>query len=241
MGRRMAEFPCDPMLSKMILASEQYKCTDEIITIAAMLDVNNSVYYRPKDKAIHADNARLNFARGVPGDHLALMNVYNDWRETDYSTSWCYENYVQVRSLRRARDIREQLEALCERVELEIVSCGGDLTAVSKAITAGFFYNTAHLQEKAGNYKTFKTGHAVHIHPQSSLYKEEVPPRWLLFHELVYTTKEYMRQVMTIKPEWLVEIAPHYYDMKDIMAKDSTKKKMPKTVGKSTESFPAMR
>ncbi len=53
LGRRMAEFPCDPMLSKMIIASEKYRCADEIITICAMLDVNNSMFYRPKDRALH--------------------------------------------------------------------------------------------------------------------------------------------------------------------------------------------
>ena len=30
LGRRMAEFPVDPMLSKAIIASEQYQCTDEV-------------------------------------------------------------------------------------------------------------------------------------------------------------------------------------------------------------------
>ena len=54
-GRRMAEFPTDPMMSKMILASEKYKCSAEIITILAMLSNNASMFYRPKDKIIHAD------------------------------------------------------------------------------------------------------------------------------------------------------------------------------------------
>lgn len=58
LGRRMAEFPCDPMMSKMILASEKYKCSEEILTIAAMLSNNSSIFYRPKDKIIHADTAR---------------------------------------------------------------------------------------------------------------------------------------------------------------------------------------
>ena len=75
LGRRMAEFPCDPMMSKMILASEQYKCSDQILTVAAMLSNNASIFYRPKDKIIHADTARKNFF--VPGgDHLTLLNVY---------------------------------------------------------------------------------------------------------------------------------------------------------------------
>ena len=38
----------------------------------------------------------------------------------------------------------------------------------------------------------------------------------MVYFELVYTTKEYMRQVIEIKPEWLVEIAPHYYKAKEI-------------------------
>jgi pre-mRNA-splicing factor ATP-dependent RNA helicase DHX16 len=225
LGRRMAEFPCDPMMSKMIIASEKYKCSEEIITIAGMLDVNNSIYYRPKDRAVHADNARINFARGACGDHLALLNIYNQWKETNFSKPWCFENYVQVKSLMKARDIREQLEGLCERVEIELVSNPSDQDAICKAVTAGFFYHTAKFQ-KDGAYKTIKYQHSVNVHPQSSLFKEEVPPRWVVYHELVETTKEFMRNLIVIKPEWLIEIAPHYYKPKDV--EDATKVKMPK-------------
>lgn len=96
LGRRMSELPVDPQLAKMIIASEKYKCSEEIITIAAMLSVNSSVFYRPKDKAVHADTARKNFfVEG--GDHLVLLNVYEQWAETDFSTQWCYENFIQYR------------------------------------------------------------------------------------------------------------------------------------------------
>ncbi len=54
----MAEFPCDPMMSKMIMASEKFECSEEILTIAAMLGVNGAIFYRPKDKIVHADTAR---------------------------------------------------------------------------------------------------------------------------------------------------------------------------------------
>lgn len=100
-GRKMAELPVDPMLSKMILASEKYSCSEEILTVAAMLSVNNSIFYRPKDKVVHADNARVNFF--LPGgDHLVLLNVYTQWAESGYSSQWCYENFVQFLSMRRA-------------------------------------------------------------------------------------------------------------------------------------------
>jgi pre-mRNA-splicing factor ATP-dependent RNA helicase DHX16 len=73
LGRRMAEFPVDPMMSKALIASETYKCTEEVLTIVAMLSIGSSVFYRPKDKAVHADNAKINFSRGGGGDHLTLL------------------------------------------------------------------------------------------------------------------------------------------------------------------------
>lgn len=229
-GRRMAEFPLDPMLSKMIVASDKYKCSDEIISIAAMLSVGNSIFYRPKDKQVHADNARLNFHMGNVGDHIALLKVYNSWKETNFATQWCYENYIQVRSMKRARDIRDQLEGLLERVEIELSSNLNDLEAIKKAIISGFFPHTARLQ-KNGLYRTVKHPQTVHIHPSSGL--AQVLPRWVVYHELVLTTKEYMRQVTELKPEWLVEIAPHYYQMKDV--EDQGTKKMPRGAGRASD------
>ena len=114
MGRRMAEFPLDPMLSKMILASEMYKCSEEVrasaassrarsgvrldsvadvaahcadrargptqvLSICSMLSVNNAIFYRPKDKAVLADTARLNLTK-PGGDHMTLLNVWNNVR-----------------------------------------------------------------------------------------------------------------------------------------------------------------
>lgn len=61
-----------------------------------MLSVNSAIFYRPKDKIIHADTARKNFNQ-QDGDHLSLLQVYNQWAETDFSTQWCYENFIQYR------------------------------------------------------------------------------------------------------------------------------------------------
>ncbi|CAN7992938.1 unnamed protein product [Ixodes hexagonus] len=227
LGRRMAEFPVDPMMAKMLLASEKYRCSEEVLTVAAMLSVNSSIFYRPKDKIVHADTARKNFF-SPGGDHLTLMCVYNQWAETDFSTQWCYENFIQHRSMKRARDIRDQLEGLMERVEIELVSDRSDTVAIRKAITAGYFYNTARFS-KGGHYKTVKHQQTVMIHPNSSLFEDL--PRWVIYFELVFTTKEFMRQVIEIENSWLLEVAPHYYKAKDL--DDSSMKKMPKNTGKA--------
>ena len=227
LGRRMAEFPLDPMLSKAVIASEKYECVSEVLSTVAMLSLGASVFYRPKEKAVHADTARLNFARGGGGDFMALLRCYSEWAATDYSNQWCFENYVQVRSMWKARDIREQLEGLCERVEIDsTVSKPDDMDAILKAILSGFFYNTAKLG-RSGEYQTVKQHRTVYIHPSSVLAKEEDPPAWLQYFELAFTTKEFMRQVAPIKPEWLLEIAPHFYQESDV--EDTKSKKMPKS------------
>ena len=140
MGRRMAEFPVNPMLSKTILASELYKCSEEVLTIVSMLSVNSNIFYSPKDKKKLAETAHKNFTYGVKvGDHMTLLNVYNQWAEREYSTQWCAENFIQHRSMKRARDIRDQLASLMERVEIEPTSNISDDVGIRKAFTSGFF------------------------------------------------------------------------------------------------------
>jgi pre-mRNA-splicing factor ATP-dependent RNA helicase DHX16 len=211
LGRRMAELPLDPMLAKTLIASEKFRCSNQILTICAMLSVNNAIFYRPKDKQVHADTAHKNFWR-PGGDHLTLLNVFQQWAETEFSTEWCYENFIQVRSMRRARDIRDQLQEMLQRVEVELVDSDDDV-AIRKAVTAGFFYHTARLTGE-GTYMTLKTRQHVLVHPSSCLHQSLA--RYVVYFELVQTSKEYMRQVIEIRPEWLVEIAPHYYKRGDV-------------------------
>ena len=68
---------------------------------------------------MHADNAHASFSQGSHGDHITLLNVYNQWKESGYEEGWCYDNFVQYRSMVRARDVRDQLEGLCDRVEVD--------------------------------------------------------------------------------------------------------------------------
>ncbi|CAG8558140.1 445_t:CDS:10, partial [Racocetra fulgida] len=109
LGRRMAEFPLDPFLSKSIIWSERYNCTEEVISIISMLTVQSSVFYRPKDKKFHADKARQNFIR-PGGDHFTLLNV---WEQVN---------------------VRDQLVGLCERAEVDLKSNPnpGDIVPIQK-------------------------------------------------------------------------------------------------------------
>jgi pre-mRNA-splicing factor ATP-dependent RNA helicase DHX16 len=52
----------------------------------------------------------------------------------------------------------------------------------------------------------------------------EALPKWVIYHELVLTSKEFMRSVIEIDPKWLLEIAPHYYKRSDIEEEQDKKK-----------------
>ncbi|CDF38530.1 Putative ATP-dependent RNA helicase DHX8 [Chondrus crispus] len=206
LGRTMSQFPLDPMLSKMLLASVDLGCSEEILTVVAMLGVQ-SVFYRPKEKQGHADQKKSKFHQ-PEGDHLTLLTVYNQWKNNRFSSPWCYENFIQARSLKRALDVRKQLVTIMDRFKLDIVSAGRNYVKIRKAIVSGFFAHAAKKDPQEG-YRTLVDGQQVFIHPSSSLFHAQ--PEWVIYHEVVLTTKEYMREVMAIESKWLVELAPRFF------------------------------
>lgn len=210
LGRKMAEFPLEPALSKILLASVDLGCSDEVLTIVAMLSVEN-VFYRPKEKQAQADQKKSRFHQ-PEGDHLTLLAVYEAWKNSKFSNAWCFENFIQGRAMRRAQDVRKQLLGIMDRFKLDVVTAGRRYDRVRRAITGGFFMQVAKKDPQEG-YRTMVEGQPVYIHPSSSLFNRQ--PEWVLYHELVLTTKEYMRGTMAIDPKWLTELAPRFYQRSD--------------------------
>lgn len=215
-GRTMAELPLDPMYSKMVLASQRYNVVNEATTIVSMLSVGNTIFIRPKDKAKQADGIRKAFTVHG-GDLLTLLNVYNQWQSNDFSGYWCYDNFLQAKSLKKARDVKIQIDSLLsEKLNIQISSSPNELELIRKTIAAGFFSQSARIN-KGGNYTTIKWRHVVDIHPSSTLFNSK--PVAITYTELVLTTKEYMRNLTEIKMDWLLEAAPHYYHTDDLNLK----------------------
>jgi ATP-dependent RNA helicase DHX8/PRP22 len=206
MGRKMAEFPMAPELAKVLMFSVDLGCSEEILTIVAMLSAQN-IFYRPKDKQNQADTKKSKFHQ-PEGDHLTLLSVYNSWKASNFSSNWCAENFIQARSLKRAQDIRKQLLGIMDRYKQDLSSSGSNYDIVRKALCGGYFRNAAKKDSQEG-YKTLVEGTPVYLHPSSSLFQKQ--PEWLLYHELVLTTKEYMREVISIEPKWLTEVAPSFF------------------------------
>lgn len=73
-----------------------------------------------QDKQALADQKKAKFHQ-TEGDHLTLLAVYNSWKNNKFSNPWCYENFIQARSLRRAQDIRKQMLGIMDRSVRSVV------------------------------------------------------------------------------------------------------------------------
>lgn len=212
LGRKMADFPMEPQMAKTLIASVDLGCSDEVLSIVAMLSVQN-VFYRPKDKQAQADAKKARFFQ-PEGDQLTLLTVYKGWEASKFSQPWCMDNFIQGRSMKRAQDVRKQLLGIMDRYSHDVVSCGKNYNRVRRAIASGYFRNAAKKDPQEG-YKCLAegSGSTVYIHPSSSLFNRA--PEYCIYHEIVLTTKEYMREVIAIEPKWLVEVAPRFFRSAD--------------------------
>lgn len=169
-------------------------------------------FVRPTEAKKAADESKMRFAH-IDGDHLTLLNVYHAFKQNHEANQWCYDNFVNYRSLMSADNVRQQLSRIMDRFSLPRRST--EFTSrdyyinIRRALCTGFFMQVAHL-ERTGHYLTVKDNQVVQLHPSTVL---DHKPEWVLYNEFVLTTKNYIRTCTDIKPEWLVKIAPQYYDM----------------------------
>ncbi|KAH0835658.1 P-loop containing nucleoside triphosphate hydrolase protein [Lanmaoa asiatica] len=157
LGNIMAEFPLDPQLSKMLIHSPEFQCSNEILTITAMLSVPN-IWLRPNNQRKEADAAKALLT--VPdGDHLTLLNVYNSYMQNKGDRNWAWNNYLSARALTEAENVRQQLEGMMERSEVALISTGDERKRymnIRKVLCCGFFMQVAHKEGEKGNYLTVK-------------------------------------------------------------------------------------
>jgi pre-mRNA-splicing factor ATP-dependent RNA helicase DHX15/PRP43 len=225
LGRLASVFPLDPMLAVLLIGSPNFKCSEEILTIVSMLSVPN-VFIRPSGEGAKraADECKKLFAH-PDGDHLTLLNVYHSF-ESDESyelgqRKWCIENFLNYRSLKSAQSVRKQLRRMMENYDIELIEGNFENLSyydnVRKALANGFFMQVAKKKSTGKGYITIKDSQDVLLHPSTVLAQQD---EWVIYNEFVLTSKNYIRTVTSVKPEWLVEYAPEYYEVENFQSDD---------------------
>mgnify|MGYP004710742221 FL=1 len=217
-GRLMAHFPMEPKLSKTLIKSFEFGCSYEVIEIISMLSVPD-VFFRPRDKRELADKMKQRFD-DYNGDHLTLLKIYRKWENNGFSKDWCTDNFINEKSMRKAKDVKKQLIKLLDtlngkskgKINLVLSSCDNKFDQIRKAFVSGFFENCAKKStnhgrnDEDGVFKTLSDNLSVYIHPSSALFK--IPGvEYVIYHTLVLTNREYMHYTTKIDPIWLIEYA----------------------------------
>lgn len=217
LGRQMSRFPLHPSLSKTLLLAAHNGCSQEVLSIVSMLSVPQ-IFLRPKEWEKESDLARSKFFV-VESDHLTLLNVYMQWRSNNYSQTWCRKNFLHYRSLVKARDIRDQLLGIMRTFNVPIVSSKSDWSVIRRCFCYGFSHQAAKLSG-LGKYIQLRTGMDVKLHPTSALYGLGDLPPYVIYHEFLMTSTEYICCVTTVDPLWLMDSCPILYDIKRFREKD---------------------
>jgi pre-mRNA-splicing factor ATP-dependent RNA helicase DHX15/PRP43 len=217
LGYQMSELPLDPQLAKLILVSPAYDCSSEILSIVACLSVPQ-IFMRPRETAKAADIAKAQFTH-ADSDHITMLNAYSEYEATPDAEKkqWCWDNFINERSVMSASNVRKQLLGIMQKLDVPVLTSDkkGDgsfaFTDIRKALTAGMFMQVA-FRERTGEYLTAKDNQAVSIHPGSVINSR---PEWVIYEEFALTTKNFIRTVTVTSVDWLVELAPHYFDLEN--------------------------
>ncbi|CAG9573052.1 unnamed protein product [Danaus chrysippus] len=224
MGVIMSELPLNPMCGRMICASAEYGCVDEILSIVCMLQVDG-IFIKTggRNAATARINKRNNF-EVAEGDIIMYLNILDAYRKikSKYdekkmkraSRDWCQKMYLNYRVLEKALDIRKSLEVLVkDKFQLKNKPIdGADVGSVKcinimKAVLSGLFLNASSLSVDC--YRGVK-GAKLYMSSDSCLYTQQ--PKWVVFASVESGPNGiYMRDLMTVQREWLTEVATHYY------------------------------
>ncbi|XP_077880559.1 putative pre-mRNA-splicing factor ATP-dependent RNA helicase DHX32 isoform X3 [Ictidomys tridecemlineatus] len=220
-GIIMSEFPLDPQLSKSILASCEFDCVDEMLTIAAMVTAPSCFLHLPHGAEAAAMTCWETFLH-PEGDHFTLINIYKAYQDTSLNSTsehcvekWCHDHFLNSSALRMADVIRAELLEIIKRIELPYAepafgSKENNLN-IKKALLSGYFMQIARDVDGSGNYLMLTHKQVAQLHPLSGYSITKKMPEWVLFHQFSISENNYIRVTSAISPELFMQLAPQYY------------------------------
>ncbi|PKA66118.1 putative pre-mRNA-splicing factor ATP-dependent RNA helicase [Apostasia shenzhenica] len=216
-GRTMSELPLEPSLSRTLIEANQLGCLSQALTVAAMLSAE--ITLRPvqsKDTKRKPQTNMLPDGSGW-GDHIQLLQIYESWKCVDYDPDWCTEHNLQVRSMKFSRDVRKQLSQIMQKMAKGPIDAQSsanqresqEYTTLRKALCRGYGNQLAERMLHHNGYRTLGIrSQLVQVHPSSVLEANEDGqlPDYVVYHELINTSRPFMRNVCAVDMAWVMPI-----------------------------------
>ncbi len=218
-GWRLAKFPIDPRIARMILAANDENCLTEILIIASALSLQDP-RDRPFDKQDAADRAHAVF-QDERSDFMAFLKLWTFFngllkhkKSNKKLAIQCHEHFISHRRMREWREIHSQLHGLVKDLGLRSNQIAASYEEIHRALLAGLLGNIGFKANNDNEYLGAR-GIKFSVFPGSVLKKGKA--KWIVGAALVETTKLYGRCVAKIDPSWLEKIAKglckkHYFD-----------------------------
>ncbi|XP_039708632.1 ATP-dependent RNA helicase homolog DQX1 [Pteropus medius] len=215
LGVILSEFPLPPELAKALLASCEFDCVDEMLTLAAMLTAAPGFTHPP----LCTKEAALRRAlEHVDGDHSSLIQVYEAFIQSGTDKAWCQARGLNWAALCQAQKLREELLELMQRIELPLSqpAFGSEKNRrdLQKALLSGYFLKVAQDTDGTGNYLLLTHKHVAQLSPYCCYRSRRAParpPSWVLYHNFSISKDNCLSIVSEIQPQMLVELAPPYF------------------------------
>ncbi|KAL3636450.1 hypothetical protein CASFOL_020997 [Castilleja foliolosa] len=217
LGRTMAELPLEPSLSRTLLEANECGSLSQALTVAAMLSAETNLLLSQSKSTVkkrkHTPPSNLPDGSGF-GDHIQLLQIFELWHQTGYNVDWCKENNLQVRGMMFVKDVRRQLCQIIQKIakgSMDVKTSkrhkdGQDYRALRKALCSGYANQLAERMIRHNGFRTlgFKS-QLVQVHPSSVLKADEdgMLPNYAIYHELISTTRPYMRNVCAVEIYWV--------------------------------------
>eukprot|EP00758_Cryptobia_borreli_P001023 Tbor_TRINITY_DN1872_c0_g1::TRINITY_DN1872_c0_g1_i1::g.23081::m.23081/K12820/DHX15, PRP43; pre-mRNA-splicing factor ATP-dependent RNA helicase DHX15/PRP43 len=212
-GKKLSEFPLEPEMAAMLMASDELKCSLDVAKIAAMMSVQSPFIMPNNSERMSAMRSKEQFFHQT-GDHLALLNVFSTYEDSGFSSDWCHNNYINQRCMSQACSIFKQLCTIMKRVGINAhVNREQDYefaNNIRKAILRGYFTNVALATPTKNQFLTLKDNVKAMVFPSTFLNRR---PQFIVYNELVMTSNTYVRTVTAIADEWLLETCHEYFSL----------------------------
>mmetsp|Transcript_26569 Transcript_26569/g.51929 ORF Transcript_26569/g.51929 Transcript_26569/m.51929 type:complete len:212 (+) Transcript_26569:1647-2282(+) len=207
----MSEIPVIPNLAKILLSSDFYKCSEEIVIICSILSLESRLFIYPKKSNTRSKSIFKKFCSQPRSDHISFLNVFKEWIYNNFSMRWVQDNFIDIRILIKAKLVYEQFLSLLTRLGVNIVPNNGKKNyCIIKCLCTGLFMNVGRIKTK-NMCLILNSSLKMRIHPSSSII--DFVTDWIIFQEIIFTNIEFINIISEVKIEWLIEISPLYYSV----------------------------